>query len=74
MWQWWVQLVVGGGVHRRMGRRTAVITVHRTLRPGSTSQCENGKGLMAWPAHSPKQVVGEAEYVERLLVVSKGEI
>jgi len=73
--------VVGGArgswrwVHRRMGRRTAVITMHGAFRPGGTSyNVYMVKGHMAWPAHSPTHVVSEAEHVERLLVVSRGEI
>jgi len=34
------------------------------------SHCEHGECHMARPAHSPKHVVSEAEYVGCLLIVS----
>jgi len=62
-WKW---------IHKRMGWRTAGITMLGALRPRSTSHIvdEHGECHMAQPVHSPKHVVREAEYVGCLLIVS----
>jgi hypothetical protein len=69
-----VELVeLGVGYTGLAGRGTAGMTVCRTLRPLKISHNveEHAKGVyMVQVTHSPKRVLGEAEYVVRHLVIS----